>query len=88
MKFYVVEITTYNDGTPDAKGVYEYEDLDDKAAETKAMASYHKKMGGAMDNEKYETELIIVSNSIGGILKVDYFNRNPQPEPTPEPTEA
>ena len=80
MKFYVVEITTYNDGTADAKGVYEYED------EAKAMASYHKKMGGAMDNEKYETELIIVSNSIGGILKVDYFNRNPQP--TPEPTEA
>lgn len=76
MKFYVVEITTYNDGTKDAKGVYEYED------EAKAMASYHKKMGGAMDTEKYETELIIVSNSIGGILKVDYFNRHPQPETT------
>lgn len=74
MKFYVVEITTYNNGTPDAKGVYEY------ANENAAMASYHKKMGGAMDNENYETEMIIVVNSIGGILKVDYFNRHPESE--------
>lgn len=70
MKYYVVEITTYVDTTPDAKGVYAYD------SETEAMAAYHKKMGGAMSNENYESELIIVSNSIGGILKVDYFNRN------------
>ena len=70
MKYYVVEITTYVDETPDAKGVYAYD------SETEAMAAYHNKMGGAMKNENYESELIIVSNSIGGILKVDYFNRN------------
>lgn len=70
MKFYVVEITTYNNDTADAKGVYEY------ASETEAMAAYHNKMGGAMKNASYESELIIVLNSIGGILKVDYFNRN------------
>lgn len=74
MKFYVIEITTYNNETPDAKGVYEYSN------ENAAMASYHNKMGGAMNNENYETELLIVVNSIGGILKVDYFNRHPESE--------
>ena len=55
MKYYVMEITTYNDGTAEAKGVYAYDTQDE------AIANYHSKMGGAMKNAKYESELITVT---------------------------
>lgn len=80
MKYYLVEITTYTNGSPDAKGIYEYSTRDS------AVASFHKKLGGAMDNVNYATELLTVIASNGSIVISEYYAR-PVAEPTPEPSE-
>ena len=38
--FYLIEVTTYSDETPKAKGMYEYE------TELDAIANFHTKLGG------------------------------------------
>lgn len=82
MKYYLIEITTYNNGTADAAGVYTYEDKD------LAVANFHSKMGGAMKNENYASELLVVLSETGDTVKREYYVRPvPQPEPTPEPEE-
>ena len=75
MKFYLVEITTYEDGTPTAKAIYAYDN------ETDAVANFHNKMGGAMKNANYATELLIVLNENGGIVKDEQFVRDAAEEP-------
>ena len=69
MKFYLIEITTYTDGTKDSVGVYTYDDL------TSALSNFHKKLGGAMGNEKYKSELCQVINSFGAIQAVEFWQR-------------
>lgn len=69
MKFYVMEITTYNDGTKDAAAVYTYESQDE------AVANYHSKMGGAMKNAKYQSELITVTAGNGNVILTDFWTR-------------
>lgn len=69
MKYYVMEITNYNDGTAEAKGVYAYDTQDE------AIANYHSKMGGAMKNAKYESELITVTAGNGVVIKTDFWTR-------------
>jgi hypothetical protein len=54
MKYYLIEITTYMDETPDAKGIYSYD------TETDAVAAFHSKMGGAMKNVNYASEYLRV----------------------------
>lgn len=67
--FYLIEITTYVDGTPTAKGVYGYE------TQTEAVANFHSKMGGAMKNANYASELVMVINNVGAVIASDYFAR-------------
>ena len=62
MKYYVIEISE-GDTKIAGKGVYEYADRN------KAIASFHKKMGTAMDSELYTYEFVMVVNSAGGIEK-------------------
>ena len=81
MKYYLVEITTYMDETKDAYGTYPYDTKD------LAIANFHSKMGGAMKNENYATELLTVFDSYGKVIKTEYFER-PIPEPEPEETET
>ena len=67
MKFFLIEITTYNDGKNDAKGVYDYATLDE------AVANFHSKMGEAMKNETYASELLMIINSEGGVHKIEKY---------------
>lgn len=71
--YYLIEVTTYVDETPKAKGIYEYE------TEVEALAKYHKKLGGAMDNANYATELVMVVAENGVLVATDYFERLIEP---------
>ena len=82
MKYYLIELTTYNNGTAPAKGIYEFNSLD---GEGSAMASYYKKMGGSMDNPIYATEMLMVISAEGAVCAYNYFVRPVSPEPEPEP---
>ena len=80
MKYYLVEITTYMDETtPDAKGIYSYD------SETDAVANFHSKMGGAMKNANYASELVQVISGSGQVIKTEYWVRPIEVKPvTPE----
>ena len=77
---YLIEVTNYNDGTAVAKGMYEC------ATEMEAIANFHSKMGGAMKNEKYASELLTVMTNTGSVVKSEYWVR-PVEESEPESTE-
>lgn len=67
--FYVIEITTYTDKDKVDKGIYSYE------TQLEALGAFHKKMGGAMTNETFKTELLTVIAENGATLAHDYFVR-------------
>lgn len=69
MVYYLLEVTTYTDETPKAKGIYEYED------EISALAKFHQKLGGAMANEKFATELVQVVAGNGVVVATEFFER-------------
>lgn len=68
MKYYVIEIAT-GDAKIQGKGIYEY------ATENEAVASFHSKLGTAMKSELYTSELIMVVDSDGKVLKREKYNR-------------
>lgn len=79
--FYVIEITSYTDKDKVDKGIYSYE------TQLEALGSFHKKMGGAMTNDTFKTELLTVIDERGATLAHDYFVREieePEPEEIPE----
>ena len=76
--FYVIEISELKDKT--SKAIYPYE------AKEEALGVYHQKMGGAMRNENYLSELILVINEKGAISVCDYFKREIPEEPAEEET--
>lgn len=76
MKYYVIEITKYNDGTKDAYGVYA------KDTETDAVALFHQKLASAMKAENISFELCQVINDYGVVVKTEYYENI-----TPEPSE-
>lgn len=80
MKYYVIEITTYNNGTADSKGIYEYESKQD------AIATFHSKMGGAMKNTTYATELLLVVSEEGSTVRMERFERPVEEEEETEET--
>lgn len=69
MKYYLLEITNYVDGTAESKGVYTYDSKD------LAIANFHSKMGGAMKNENYLSELVCVYASEGQSVKREYYEK-------------
>lgn len=78
MKFYLIEISTYVDGTKDAKAIYEYDDLNS------ATAAFHQKLAGAMNNENYATEYCaIIECNDNRLQRYEYFVR-----PVDEPEEV
>ena len=79
MKFYLIEIAT-GDSKITGKAVYEYE------AENEAVASFHSKMGSAMKSELFESELLIVIDENGKVLKREKYI-NPVIEEIEEVTE-
>ena len=74
MKYYVIEITKYNDGTKDAYGVYA------KDSEVEAVQLFHQKLASAMNAQKISFELVQVINEYGVISKSEYFQREDAPE--------
>lgn len=68
--FYLIEVTNYNNDTAESKAIYSYQ------TEDEAVSKWHTKMGGAMSNETYDTELLIVVNSVGAVIRSDYWQRN------------
>lgn len=66
MKFYVIEIAT-GDSKIEGKGIYEYD------TEKKAVASFHSKLGTAMKSELYTSDLLLVINSEGKVLKREAY---------------
>lgn len=74
MKYYVIEITKYNDGTKDAYGVYAKDSRDE------ALQLYHQKMASAMNASKVEFELIHVINDYGVVITSEYYENVKEPE--------
>lgn len=68
-KYYVIEVAKYADGTADSKSIYTYDD------EVEAVATFYKKMGGAMMNKNYAFELVQVINDYGVVIESKYFER-------------
>lgn len=68
-KYYVIEITKYNDGTADAYGVYA------KDNQTDALQVFHQKMASAMKATNYAFELVHVINEYGVVIKSETFER-------------
>lgn len=66
--FYVIEIAT-GDSKIAGKGIYGY------ATETEAVATFHSKMGTAMKSELYTSELLLVIDENGNVLKRERFVR-------------
>lgn len=66
MKYYLIEIT---DGEIQVAGkaVYEYN------TEKEAVAGFHQKMGTAMKSDLYTTELLMVVDSYGKVIKNELY---------------
>lgn len=72
--FYLIEITSYMDKDTVDKAIYSYADR------TLAIANFHSKMGGAMKNENFKTEMLMVIDGRGGLQTYDYWEREIEPE--------
>ena len=70
MKHYVLDIETYNDGTNDAKSVYEY------ATKDEAVASFHARMGSAMRNAACSGVLCLAISQDGDCHAQEYWQRS------------
>ena len=75
--FYLIEIST-GDAKIAGKAVYEYD------TENEAVASFHTKLGNAMKSELFDTELVMVIDSNGKMLKREKFVKPLPPAPEPE----
>ena len=62
MKFYLIEVAE-GDSKIAGKAIYEYSTLDE------AVANFHSKLGTAMKSDLFESELVMVINSEGGVHK-------------------
>lgn len=72
--FHLIEITTYTNKETIDKAVYSY------ATQLEALGSFHKKMGGAMTNDTFKTEMLTVIAENGATLAHDYFVREVEAE--------
>lgn len=69
MKYFLIEISKLSTKETFEKGIYEYN------TPNEAIAQFHKKLGGAMSNDTYEKELVMVINEIGGVLKTEHYEK-------------
>lgn len=66
MKYYVIEIAE-GDAKISGKGIYEYDN------EKSAVASFHSKLGTAMKSDLYKSELIMVVDFDGKVIKREKY---------------
>lgn len=70
--FYVIEIST-GDSKVAGKSIYSYE------TEQMAVATFHQKMGTAIKSDLYDSELLMVIDENGNIIKRERFVRPIEP---------
>lgn len=65
MRYYLIEIIQYNDGTKESPSIYSYDSLD------AAVSKFHKELGGWGYGQKENVKhvLCMVINSEGGIYE-------------------
>lgn len=66
MKFYVIEIA---EGDPSVKGFAIYE----KSTEKEAVALFHQKLSTAMRSELYTSDLLMVIDADGKVIKREKY---------------
>lgn len=66
MNYYVVEIST-GEVAIKGKAVYEY------GTEKEAIATFHQKLATAMKSEMYDSELLLVIDSEGKVIKREKY---------------
>lgn len=64
--FYLVEVST-GDTKITAKAIYTF------ATETEAIANFHSKLGAAMKSDLFDTELCIVIDENGTVIKREKY---------------
>lgn len=69
MRYFVIDVETYNNGTPVSKAIYEY------ATPSEAVATFHQRMGSAMKNAAVDEVLICVIDGKGGQYAQEYWKR-------------
>lgn len=67
--YYLVEITTYTTTTPTAKAIYSYTSHDE------ALAAFFQKMRGAIVNAEYATELCMIVDTFGAVVRHEFWER-------------
>lgn len=67
--FYVIEIST-GDAKIAGKAVYQYATIDE------ATATFHSKLGAAMKSDLFESELLMVMDAEGAVLRVEKYTKN------------
>lgn len=64
--FYLIEISK-GDSKIEGKAVYEYDTQND------AISSFHSKMGSAMKSELFDSELLMVTDDNGTVIKREKY---------------
>lgn len=80
MEYYVILAKKYNDGTADKKSIYVYQTIDE------AVASFHSQLGGAVGASTIDSVLCLVINSVGGVLRSEYWKAEETAEESTEET--
>lgn len=78
-KYYVIEISVGSTSIA-GKGIYEYATVEE------AVALFHKKLGTAMSSALYESDLVMVVDDNGAVIRSEKYIK-PQPETTEIPAE-
>ena len=71
--FFMVLIQAFEDGSPTAKALFEYETMD------AAKSALFSTMASSMANENIKSVLCEIINDRGGVLKYEIWERNPEP---------
>ena len=75
--FYLIEISKQKDKDV-SKAIYSYEDRD------MAIGTFHNKLGGAMRNDTFLSEMCMVVDYRGGVQVYEYWEREIEPEEVEE----
>lgn len=77
--FYVVTIQNFEDATPSAKAIFEYDSKDT------ATSTLFSTMASSMANENIKSVICLIMNEYGSTIKYERWERSP--ETTEEVTE-
>lgn len=81
-KYYVIEISVMKDNPEkEVPGIYAYDTVD------KAIGTFHSKLGSAMKAETFVSEMVMVVDDNGAVIRTEKYVAPVEPEPQPEPEE-